>query len=181
MFTTRYFWVSEIVNNENSSMLVLHWESMATEWTRMEARGAVIDPMTGDPAVLLEDPRQTSIIVIPADPAAAGAIISELEGIQTDSAHTLLYRFFVRHSIKMLRLELSSTADSSIVANIHYLFRGEDCVMDVRPVDGLLIAVQTHAPVFAAPELVHSSSCRSLLRVRDARDVLILSPAEDLR
>ena len=152
---------------------------MGDNWTEVEARGVVIDPLTGEPAVLLEDSRQTSIIVIPADPAAAGAIISELEGIRRDAAHTLLYRFFVRHGLRVLRLELSTDpaelSAEHIVANVHYEFAGEECIMDVRPVDGLIIAIQTHAPVFAAPQLVHSRAHRSSLRALDGRDVLILS------
>ena len=152
---------------------------MRADWTEVEARGVVIDPLTGEPAVLLEDPRQTSIIAIPADPAAAGAIISELEGIKRDAAHTLLYRFFIRHGIRVIRLELFSDptelTNERVVANIHYEFAGEACIMDVRPIDGLIIAIQTHSPVFAAPQLIHSHSHRSSLRALDGRDVLILS------
>ena len=148
---------------------------MGENWTEVEPRGVVIDPMTGDPAILLEDTPQTSIIVIPADPAATGAIISELEGIQRDASHTLLYRFFVRHGIRVRCLELSSDTGGRVVANIRYDFGGEECVMDLRPVDGLLLAIQTHTSVVAAPELIHCRQCRSSLRALDGRDVLILS------
>ncbi|TFH04882.1 MAG: hypothetical protein E4H09_02930 [Spirochaetales bacterium] len=154
---------------------------MAEDWTEVEPRGVVIDPMTGDPAVLLEDPRHTSIIAVPADPSTATAIISELEGIQRDPSHTLLYRFFIRHGVRVTRLELSVSRDREVVANIIYSFAGEVCVMDVRPVDGLIVAIQTNAPILAAGALIHSRISTASPRVLDGRDLLILSRTHDRR
>jgi len=145
----------------------------------METRGVVIDPMTGDPAVLLEDSQQLAIIAVPADPSTATAIISELEGIQRDPSHTLLYRFFVRHGVKVERLELSVSPGGEVVANMIYRFDGCSCAMDVRPVDGLILAIQTQAPVFATRELVDSGVRATSPRVLDGQDLLILSRSHD--
>ena len=80
---------------------------MGDDWTEVAIRGVVIDPMSGDPAVLLEDDAETAIIAVSGDPSVTGAIISELEGVEHELSQTLLYRFFVRHGIAVSRVELS--------------------------------------------------------------------------
>jgi len=145
-------------------------------WVEVAVRGVVIDPVTGDPAVLVEDSDETAIIAIPADPSGAASIISMLEGIHRDAPHELLYRFFVRHQVKAIRIELSHTRGGDVAARLRYRHREHEYEMDVRPIDGLLIAEQAHIPVVAARPMIDAERCRkSSPRVRDGNDLLILS------
>ena len=143
--------------------------------TKVTIRGVVIDPMTGDPAVLLEDDGESAIISVAAEPSVTGAIISELEGIESDQSQTLLYRFFVRHSISVLRIELSHTAEGALNAGLDYVYEGSHYRMEVRPIDGLLVAVQTNAPIFADAALIQDKAVHAAPRVLDGGDLLILS------
>jgi bifunctional DNase/RNase len=148
---------------------------MGDEWTEVTIRGVVIDPMTGDPTVLLEDEDELSIIPVSADPSVAGAIISELEGIQHEPAQTLLYRFLVRHGFTVSRVELSLNRQGDLAAAIRYSYHGDEWTMDVRPAESLLIGVQTQAAIYAHGELMLEDASSAAPRVLDGSDLLILS------
>jgi bifunctional DNase/RNase len=148
---------------------------MGDEWTEVTVRGVVIDPMTGDPTVLLEDYSETAIIAVAGDPAVTGAIISELEGIAQEKAQTLLYRFFVRHAVVVIRVDLSADREGELGACLRYEYDGEHYGMEVRPIDGLLVAIQTEAPVYANAELIDAGTTPAAPRVLEGSDLLILS------
>ena len=149
---------------------------MKEMWVEVAVRGVVIDPLSGEPAVLVEDSDETAIIAIPADPGGASSIISELEGIHRDAPHELLYRFFVRHQVSARRIELSHTRNGEIAARLCYTHSGHDYEIDIRPIDGLLIAAQAHIPVLASRPLIDcEAQRRTSPRVLDGKDLLILS------
>jgi len=148
---------------------------MGDNWTEVTVRGVVIDPMTGDPTVLLEDFAETAIIAVAGDPAVTGAIISELEGISQEKSQTLLYRFFVRHRVVVTRVDLSSDRDGELGAYLRYRYDGDCYGMEVRPIDGLLVAIQTEAPVYADSELIDAGTTSAAPRVLEGSDLLILS------
>ena len=148
---------------------------MGDDWTTVSVRGVVIDPMSGDPTVLLEDDAESAIIAVSGDPSVTGAIISELEGIEHELSQTLLYRFMVRHGISVTRVELSHDREHQLAASLWYEYDDEPCALEVRPIDGLLIAVQTSAPVVAHEELIRRGTTDAAPRVLDGQDLLILS------
>lgn len=149
---------------------------MGQKWTEVSVRGVVIDPMTGDPAILLEDAAETAIISVPADPGAAGSIISELEGMHRDAPHSLLYRFFVRHGIRVTHVELARTETGVLGAALRYCHEGHIFRMEVRPVDGISIGILAGAPLFASTRLINEHSrSHHAPRVMDNSDLLILT------
>ena len=148
---------------------------MGDNWSEVTIRGVVIDPMTGDPTVLLEDNAETAIIAVAGDPSVTGAIISELEGIARDESQTLLYRFFVRHGVLVTRIDLSRDRSGELGAYLRYRYERDEFGMEVRPIDGLLVAVQTGAPVFAEEELIRTGTTCAAPRIFDGSDLLILS------
>ncbi len=147
---------------------------METGWTEVTIRGALIDPVTGEPTILLENSDATSFISVPGDPSSTGALIQELEGIGQEPGQALLYRFFVRHGVVVERLDLSRSRNGPLGALLTYRFGGGVFGMEVRPVDGLIIASQTQSPVYADDRLL-ASGRSSLPGVADGRDLLILS------
>ncbi len=148
---------------------------MGNGWSEVAICGVVIDPMTGDPAVLLEDSAESAIIAVAGDPAVTGAIISELEGITQERSQTLLYRFFVRHGVSVTRIDLSKGSSGEIASELAYLYAGEHYRMEVRPIDGLLLSVQTGAPVYADVRLIRDGASAAAPRVLADGDLLILS------
>ncbi|MFP4114277.1 MAG: bifunctional nuclease domain-containing protein [Spirochaetota bacterium] len=148
---------------------------MGDEWTEVTIRGVVIDPMTGDPTVLLEDADESSIIAISADPSSAGTIISELEGVQQEPAHTILYRFLIRHEFSVSQVELSKDREGELAAVMRYAHRCEEYTMEIRPVDSLVVAVQTGATILAHGDLIDDGATPAAPRVLEGSDLLILS------
>ena len=149
---------------------------MGQYWTEVAVRGVVIDPMTGDPAILLQDDAESAVITIPADPGGAESIICELEGIHRDTPHSLLYRFFIRHGIRVNRLEIGRISTGELSSALCYRYDGHSFRMDVRPADGISLTIQASAPMFASTEVIHdySPTVRSP-RVLENSDLLILS------
>lgn len=135
-----------------------------------------MDPMTGDPAILLQDDAESAVITIPTDPGRAESIICQLEGIHRDTPHSLLYRFFVRHGIRASRLEIGRIPTGELSSALCYRHEGHSFRMDVRPADGISLAIQASAPMFASAELIHDYS-RTVHspRVLENSDLLILS------
>ena len=156
--------------------------TMGQYWTEVAVRGVVIDPLTGDPAILLADDNATAVITAPADPGGAEAIICELEGIHREATHTLLYRFFVRHGVRVSRLEIGQDSSGNLSSALCYRHDGHSYQMDMRPADGISMAIQSSAPMFASAELIHESS-RSVSspRVLENRDLLLLSATSNSR
>jgi len=155
---------------------------MGQYWTEVAVRGVVIDPMTGDPAILLQDDAESAIVTVPADPSGAESIICELEGIHRDAPHTLLYRFFVRHGIRVNRLEIGRTPTGELSSALCYRHDGRSFRMDVRPADGISLSIQASAPMFASTELIndHIPSVFSP-HVLENSDLLILSANPESR
>lgn len=149
---------------------------MGHYWTEVAVRGVVIDPLTGDPAILLQDQDASTTVTVPADPAGAQSIICELEGVHRDGPRSLLYRFFVRHGMRLTRVEIGRSSDLETSAALCYRFDGKSYRMDVRPADGISLAVQSAVPMFASADLITQAvSGRHLPRVRENHDLLILS------
>lgn len=148
---------------------------MGDDWTEVTVRGVVIDPMTGDPTILLEDSAETAIIAVAADPSVTGAIISEIEGISGEASKSLLYRFFVRHGVTVVSVDLSRDRSGELGAYVRYRYEGEDLGMEARPIDALLVATQTGAPVFADSDLIDAGTMSAAPRILEGSDLLILS------
>jgi bifunctional DNase/RNase len=148
---------------------------MEASWTEVGIQGVVIDPVSGEPTILLEDAARSAIIAVPGDPAATGALISELEGVDHEPAQAMLYRFFVRHGVTVKSLELSQDRAGVTSAYLRYSFGSDSYGMEVRPVDGLIIAIQTQSPILVHRALIESENRLPIPRVIEGRDLLILS------
>jgi bifunctional DNase/RNase len=155
---------------------------MGQYWTEVAVRGVVIDPLTGDPAILLQDEPASVIVTVPADPGGAESIICELEGIHRDKTHSLVYRLFIRHGMRVLRLEIGADTNYDLSAALCYLHEDNLYRLDVRPADGITLALLAGAPMFASADLI-SSTHRTVRspRVQENSDLLILSPDRPTR
>jgi hypothetical protein len=134
-----------------------------------------MDPVSGEPTILLENSDGSTVLTVPGDPAATGALISELEGVDYEPAQTMLYRFFVRHGVSVRRIELSHDRSGAIGAYLRYEFDGDEFGMEVRPIDGLIIAIQSNSPAVAHQSLLEAQRTMPSPRVIEGRDLLILS------
>ena len=148
---------------------------MDGDWTEVTIRGVVIDPMSGEPTVLLEDREEAAIIAVSVDPSNAVTIISELEGLSGELTNSVLYRFFVRHGVTVEWVGLSNDRAAAMSASIHYSFGGERYAMEIAPTESLLIALQTEAPILAHTDLIQTGAAHPAPRIQNGSDLLILS------
>lgn len=149
---------------------------MDDEWTEVIVRGVVIDPISGEPAVLIEDSDECVILAVPADPASAASIIAAVEGELQSTPEDLLLRFFHRHGVTVSAVAMRRRRDGSIAATLCYSMGGNTEALPVRPADGLVISARTNAPVLIHGSMVEHPTPRSAMpRVSNSGDLLILS------
>lgn len=148
---------------------------MGDDWTEVSVRGVVIDPVTGEPTILVEDEQRVSILAIPADPASAGSIISVVEGIDPEAGDDLLIRFFRRHGVIVSGISIDRAQNGDFVAVLHYIIGNQAEQLAVNPAEGLLLSARSGAPVFVHYALINEVEAVTSPRVADASDLLILS------
>lgn len=148
---------------------------MGDDWTEVTVRGVVIDPVTGEPTILVEDDQRMSILAIPADPSSAGSIISAVEGIDGEAGDDLLIRFFRRHGITVSGITIDRAETGDLVAVLHYVIGNQAEQLAVRPAEGLVLSAHSGAPVFVHFALINEVEAPASPRVADSGDLLILS------
>ncbi len=108
------------------------------------------------PIVILAD-GQRRVLPIWIGPFEASAIIVELEGITPPRplTHDLLAMHFLRHGFSMDRLEIYGHSPQDCYrSRIVYHRRMRSFLMEVRPSDGLALAVRLGAPIVALEDLL---------------------------
>ena len=149
---------------------------MGDDWTEVAVRGVVIDPVTGEPTILVEDEHTLAILAIPADPASAGSIISAVEEIDDGAGDDLTVRFFRRHGVIVAGIAIERSDRGELDAVLHYIIGEQALQLPIRPAEGLVLSARTGAPVFVHYALINTPERRNASpRVADGHDLLILS------
>ncbi len=128
-------------------MIPLRIKGFALDWEKM-------------PIAILNDETGLRILPLWIGPFEASAIIVELENIKPPRplTHDVFTSFFLRHGFKMDRLEIyDCSAEFTFFARIKYHRRLKHFNMEVRPSDGLALAVRLGAPIFASEKLFSNS------------------------
>jgi len=118
------------------------------------------------PIAVLCDEQSERMLPLWIGPSEANSIIVRLEEIQTPGplTHDLLASTFLRHGLRMDRLEIYRHDEAhGYVARIRYHRGWRRYAMDVRPSDGLALAVRLQAPVFASEALLDTSNAPALM------------------
>lgn len=122
----------------------------------LKVRGVALEKESGMPIILLQDQGKTKILPITIGPFEASTIIIELEGIHPPRplTHDLITRIFNRHNFKMLHLEIYGYLEEKYLARIFYRKGIKKYTLEVRPSDGISLALRFKAPIFSSPELL---------------------------
>jgi bifunctional DNase/RNase len=131
----------------------------------LKIRGLLLD-RDNMPVVMLAEQEGQRLLPVWVGPAEASAIIVELEKIRTPEplAHDLLAVLFLRHGLRMRRLEIyPRRRDCACGARIVYRRGLRSCTLETRPSDGLALAVRLGAPILGAEELLSTSQLPALL------------------
>lgn len=113
--------------------------------------GALVD----SPTVLLRDSSGDRCIAVPVGAFEASAIIIEIEGLKPPRplTHDLLAELFIRHGFKFRSFEIYGRSDEGFLGRIRYRKGVRHYSMEVRPSDGIAIALRLEAPIEADAEM----------------------------
>jgi bifunctional DNase/RNase len=132
------------------------------------------------PVAVLTDSGGERILPVWIGPSEASSIIVELEEIKSPRplAHDILARYFKRHGFTMDSLEIfDHSRDYGYCARINYHRRWRHFNMEVRPSDGLAVAVRLQAPILAEEQLLSDANlCSLMASLRDPCKGLIFYP-----
>jgi bifunctional DNase/RNase len=112
------------------------------------------------PVAVLSDAAGKRVLPVWIGPSEASSIIVELEEIKSPRplAHDILAYYFHRHGFTMDALEIYGQAgEFGYNARIKYHRRLRHFDIEVRPSDGLALAVRLKAPVLAEDHLLSSA------------------------
>jgi bifunctional DNase/RNase len=136
------------------------------------------------PVAVLSDATGKRVLPVWIGPSEASSIIVELEEIKSPRplAHDILASYFQRHGFTMDSLEIyGQTGELGYNARIKYHRRLRHFDMEVRPSDGLALAVRLKAPVLAADHLLSSTDlCTFLSSLQDPCKGLIFFPEAEV-
>ena len=120
-------------------------------------RGIAIEKETEMPMVLLHEKGGHRVLPLWVGPSEASSIIVEMEGVQPPRllTHDLLTFLFNRHKFKMKSLEIYGVVDEKHLARIHYTRGWRRYTVDVRPSDGVALALRMGAPILGDPSLLN--------------------------
>jgi uncharacterized protein len=116
----------------------------------MMIKGIALDKETELPIVLLQEKAGNDILPLPIGPFEASAIIIEIEGVHPPRplTHDLLSEFFRKHKFRICSLEIYDIIEDTIMARIHYKKGFKKHKMEVRPSDGIALAIREEAPIY---------------------------------
>ena len=118
------------------------------------------------PIVVLCDEKGERVLPLWIGPSEANSIIVRLQDIKTPGplAHDLLVDTFLRHGFRIDCLEIHSRSEvDGCAARLRYHRRGRYYQLEVRPSDGLALAVRLQVPVYACEELLAGANTAALM------------------
>lgn len=117
--------------------------------------GAAILPQSQTPFIILYNEKENISLSLPVGPFEASAIIIEIEGVVPPRplTHDLFAQLFTKHHLDLISVEIYACLEDSQLARINYRHGLLKHAMEVRPSDGIALAVRLDAPIYIAPEV----------------------------
>ncbi|GAB1482566.1 hypothetical protein MASR2M78_13820 [Treponema sp.] len=110
--------------------------------------GVAYDEEAGAPFVLLRN-ESGNLLSVPVGAFEASAIIIQVEGINPPRplTHDILAQFFLRHGFRLLKFELYAKDTDGYLGKLHYRKGLANRSMEVRPSDGIALALRLGAAI----------------------------------
>lgn len=126
----------------------------ATEEVRIE--GITFDEESQLPVIILKEKEGRRTLPVWIGPSEASSILLEIENIKTPRpmTHDLFIQFMRKHKFTIKKLVLSAGRDGKITARLFYGRRGFPYTMDVRPSDGIALALRYKSRIHATERLI---------------------------
>jgi len=130
-----------------------------------EVKGIALEQKSRLPVVLLHNEEKNILLPIHVGPFEASAIIVEMEGVQPPRplTHDLLAELFLKHHLKLSAVEIYRCLEDTQLSRIRYHSRFTTYELEVRPSDGIALAIRLNAPIYVTDEVI--------LKLADTRDL----------
>jgi len=124
----------------------------------VKIRGIALDKDTEMPIVILQDREKQKTMTITIGPFEASAIIIEMEGIcpPRPLTHDIITQLFSVHKFTLNSLEIYGTRGDKYLSRIRYSKGLKKYSMEIRPSDGIALALRLGAEIFAASGLLEN-------------------------
>jgi len=125
-----------------------------------KVKGIALEQKSRLPLVLLHNEEKNVLLPIYIGPFEASAIIVEMEGVQPPRplTHDLLAEIFLRHHFTLEACEIYRCLEDKQLSRIRYRSRFASYEMEVRPSDGIALAIRLNAPILVADEVINKFS-----------------------
>jgi uncharacterized protein len=123
-----------------------------------EIKGIALEETSKLPVVILHNDKKNILLPIQIGPFEASAIIVEMEGVQPPRplTHDLIAELFQKHHFRLLSVEIYRCVEDKQLARIKYNSRFATHQMEVRPSDGIALAIRLNAPIYVTDEVIHT-------------------------
>lgn len=125
------------------------------QWLEVKIYRLAVDPLGGQPVVLLSDPQEERMMPIWIGPFEANALKSEMTGIQhpRPQTHDLMHAILREAKIRILRIAITHMQGSIYYASL--VIEGKESLLEIdsRPSDALIMALKFKAPIFISKSL----------------------------
>ena len=125
----------------------------------MNIKGIIVDPATAVPIVILMNEEKNLVFPLFIGPFEANAIAIELKGLKAPRplTHDVLVKFLLIHGIKMKYLYIYNVFEDMYFAKIVYRKGFRNYKMELRPSDGIAVALRMKAPIFVEERVIQSN------------------------
>ncbi len=129
---------------------------MGKESIELAVKGIALEEETRMPILILKEKDSDRLLPLQIGPFEASAIIMQLEGIEPPRplTHDILAEFFKRHNFHMLCLEIYGIIDNKQTARMLYRKGRKTFSMEVRPSDGIALALKLAAQICCTSEVL---------------------------
>lgn len=118
-------------------------------------KGIALDDESQMPIIILQNPETSKIIPLWIGPFEASAIIIEIEEVKPPRplTHDLLSEFFLKHHYKLKYVHIYDYINDSHIAKIVYKKGFKNFSLEIRPSDGIALALRLKAPIYASEKV----------------------------
>src|SRR5262245_28532180 len=123
---------------------------------RMEVIGLALDSTNNSPIVLLREVLGDRLLPIWIGVIEASAIAFELEKVEVARplTHDLLLKATDALDAKLVSASIIDLRDNTYIAELRFLARGGEVLLDARPSDALALALKAKAPIDCEDEVL---------------------------
>jgi len=122
-------------------------------------KGIALDEESQMPIIILQSKETNRTIPLWIGPFEASAIIIEIEEVKPPRplTHDLLSEFLLKHHYKLKYFYIYDFIDDSHIAKIVYKKGFKSYSLEIRPSDGIALALRLKAPIYVSPKVANNA------------------------